>query len=118
MSATTLIQTLGGRGIRLASRGDRLVIDAPKGALTEADRRAMAEHKAELLVLITAAQPDPFDALTGPRRTPWGTRVWSDPDAPAIELFGPAADDVAGPAAEPAAPPDPWSMPVPRKRGR
>ena len=62
--------------------------------------------------------PDPLDALSGPRRTPWGTLVWSDPDAPAIELFGPPSDDVAGPVAEPAAAPDPWTMPVPRKRGR
>lgn len=33
--------------------------------------------------------PDPLDTLQGPRRTPWNTLVWSDPDEPAIELFGP-----------------------------
>lgn len=29
-------------------------------------------------------------SLRGSRRTAFGTLVWSDPDAPAIELFGPA----------------------------
>ena len=91
MSAATLISDLGERGIRLATRGDRLVIDAPKGALTEADRRAIAEHKPELLALVGATGPDPLDALRGPRRTPWGSLVWSDPDEPAIELFGPVS---------------------------
>lgn len=33
--------------------------------------------------------PDPLAALTGPRRTTWGTLAWSDPDAPPIGLFGP-----------------------------
>lgn len=31
--------------------------------------------------------------LVGPRRTPWGTLVWSDPDEPSsIEWFGPPKD--------------------------
>ena len=28
--------------------------------------------------------------LRGPRKTWWGSLVWSDPEAPALELFGPA----------------------------
>jgi hypothetical protein len=31
---------------------------------------------------------DPWDRLRGPRRTRWGTLVWSDPSQPPIEVFG------------------------------
>ncbi len=66
--------------------------------------------------------PDPLEHLRGPRRTAWGSLVWSDLDAPPLELFGPAApdDQVAAPLPEPEEPPDPWPMTVHlhRKRGR
>jgi hypothetical protein len=92
-TAPDLVRALGERGVRLTSAGGRLLIDAPKGVLTDADRRAMAEHKPELLALLTppvpSVTPSPLDKLVGPRRTPWGTLVWSDPGEPAIELFGP-----------------------------
>jgi hypothetical protein len=54
--------------------------------------RALTRHK--------SPAPDPLDALRGPRRTPWGTLAWSDPEAPPIELFGPppARDLGPGPA--------------------
>jgi hypothetical protein len=37
--------------------------------------------------LTPAPAPRP-DRLRGPRRTPWGTWVWSDPAEPPIEWFG------------------------------
>jgi len=39
--------------------------------------------------VIVSPPPDPFAHLRGPRRTWWGTLAWSDPEAPALELFGP-----------------------------
>ena len=65
-----------------------------------ADVEALRARKAELVDLVIweitktdgpvrVAAPDPFAHLRGPRRTAWGTLAWSDPDAPALELFGP-----------------------------
>lgn len=62
-------------------------------------------------------EDDPLDRLRGPRRPPWGTLCWSDPNEPEIEAFGPCPDGViAGPAAVPTEERNPWTMPVPRAR--
>jgi hypothetical protein len=55
----------------------------PGEALPEISQepRALMRHK--------SPDPDPFAHLRGPRRTWWGSLVWSDPDAPPLELFGP-----------------------------
>jgi pyochelin synthetase len=52
VNAPELLAELQGRGMRLEAIGGRLRYDAPKGALTPELRRAMAEHKAELLGLV------------------------------------------------------------------
>jgi hypothetical protein len=95
--------------IRLWVEAGRLRYDAPAGALDSSLRGELAAHKAELLALVASAQPpDPYAHFRGPRRTRWGSLVWSDPDAPALELFGPAVPDdlVAAPVAELAARPE------------
>lgn len=81
--------------IRLWVEDNGIRFDAPAGAI-DAIKPALIEHKAELIELLTeprqgpdASTPDPCDSLVGPRRTPWGTWVWSGHDAPAIEAFGP-----------------------------
>src|SRR5262245_16728586 len=56
-----------------------------------------------------AAKPHPLDRLRGPRRTPWGTWVWSDPAEPPIDLFGPPPP-VDPPSCDPAPPPAPPVM--------
>jgi hypothetical protein len=61
----------------------------------EAARLAWLELKAHQDGTATAARPDPLDRLQGPRRTPQGRWVWSDPAAPPLELF-----DAAIPMAE------------------
>jgi hypothetical protein len=60
---------------------------ALQAAAAEADRYAGLERRA------IRAEPRTGDRLRGPRRTGWNALVWSDFDAPGIELFGP------GPAA-------------------
>ena len=54
MTGEVLLEQLRDRDIRLSANGDRLVIDAPRGALTEQFRRSLQEHKAELLAIVTA----------------------------------------------------------------
>src|SRR6185295_513069 len=53
MTANELIAQLQEKGVDLKSSGDRLVIDAPKGTITPEVRNALAEHKAELLVILS-----------------------------------------------------------------
>jgi hypothetical protein len=74
MTALDLLSVARRRGIVLAPRGDRLGYDSPPGALTPDLRSALAQHKAELLALLTA---DPFAARWGPAL---------DDDVPGIDL--------------------------------
>jgi len=118
--AIDLLKQCDRRDIRLWAEDGQLRYDAPAGVLAAPLRAEIIARKGELLALLTSSvanQPDPLDALSGPRRTPWGSLAWSDPDAPPIELFGPPGDVIAGPIAEPGSAPDPWSITVPRRRG-
>ena len=54
MNATILLNDLRRGGVTLAANGDRLSVDAPKGALTDELRRSIAAHKADLLALLEA----------------------------------------------------------------
>lgn len=51
-----LLAALAARDIRLFAEDGRLVLDAPTGAVTEADRAAIRAHRAELLTLLTPAE--------------------------------------------------------------
>ncbi len=51
MSAIQLIRECRDAGIRLQAHGDRLHVEAPAGSITPELRRALAEHKADLLAL-------------------------------------------------------------------
>src|SRR5688500_18565815 len=54
MTAYNLLSELRQAGVVVkASGNDRLVVDAPKGALTPDLRAALAEHKKELLAILT-----------------------------------------------------------------
>jgi hypothetical protein len=60
----------------------------------EAERLAYLELKARLdgapapdVWTMTASRAGSRDRLHGPRCTPWGTLVWSDPTEPSIEAF-------------------------------
>lgn len=52
MTTAELLVALESRGIELTADGEALRYRAPKDALTESLRRALAEHKAELLALL------------------------------------------------------------------
>ncbi len=54
MTGEVLLEQLRERDIRLSANGDRLVVDAPRGTLTERLRGTLREHKAELLAIVTA----------------------------------------------------------------
>ncbi|MGH9839693.1 MAG: hypothetical protein ACREEM_13005 [Blastocatellia bacterium] len=52
-AASTLLSNLTAQGVRLWAEADRLKFDAPAGVLTDDDRAALREHKAELLTILT-----------------------------------------------------------------
>jgi hypothetical protein len=58
------------RGVRLSATSGRLDIDAPAGVLTAEDRAALAEHKAELVAILTAPAPDPCAQVPEPAAPP------------------------------------------------
>ncbi len=43
-----LLADLHARGAILSASGDRLVVDAPVGRLTEQDKEVLRQHKAEM----------------------------------------------------------------------
>ncbi len=52
-SAQQLIADLENRGIRLLADGGRLILDAPKGALTPQEVERIRAHKAGIMALLT-----------------------------------------------------------------
>lgn len=60
MSAYNLLSELRQAGVVVKASGtDRLVVDAPKGALTPEMRAALAEHKKELLAILSVTGDQP-----------------------------------------------------------
>jgi hypothetical protein len=63
MTAHDLLLQLREKGVEVKTSGDdRLVIDAPKGTITEELRSALSAHKAELLQILKAEHGGPSDA--------------------------------------------------------
>ena len=53
MTAHELLSELRAKGVEVSSSGDgRLVIDAPKGTITEDLRSSLSAHKSELLKIL------------------------------------------------------------------
>jgi hypothetical protein len=60
MTARNLLSELRQKGVEVKASGDdRLVIDAPKGAITPELRSALAAHKVELLQILKSEQQPP-----------------------------------------------------------
>src|SRR6476659_5767811 len=57
MSPRELLVQLREKGVEIKSNGDRLLIDAPKGAITPDVRDALAANKAELLKILNTPPP-------------------------------------------------------------
>jgi hypothetical protein len=66
MTTHAFLDSLTRRGVRLSAASGRLDIDAPAGVLTAEDRVALAEHKAELVAILTAPVPDPCAQVPEP----------------------------------------------------
>ena len=58
MTARELLTELKQKGVDIKANGDRLVIDAPKGAITPELRTSLAQHKSDLLALLNAPAPE------------------------------------------------------------
>ncbi len=66
MNATSLISDLRARGVFLAAIGDRLRVDAPVGVVSPDLRAALAQHKPELVRLLSRPSDARRTALDGP----------------------------------------------------
>ena len=62
MTLTEVLAELGRLGIVATAKGDRLHLDAPRGALTTALRSALAEHKPALLLHLVRATDEVAEA--------------------------------------------------------
>lgn len=76
--AAQLLADIRSRGAVFRAEGDRLRWKAPRGALTDYDRQALAAHKPEILELVAITGFDARLYDTAARR-PWEpTFAWSD----------------------------------------
>jgi len=64
-AATSLIESLSGRGVEITRRGDRLRIVAPHGAVTPEIRQALAAQKPALLAVLPDTESESHHAATG-----------------------------------------------------
>jgi hypothetical protein len=58
-AATTLLQSLAHRGVRIGITDGKLIVDAPPMVLTDADRAELARHKAGLLAALRHGETEP-----------------------------------------------------------
>ena len=58
-----IVKDLHRRGVRLSAKGDRLVVDAPKGVLTDGDRAVLRNQKKTIIEMLAA--PDGDRSRTG-----------------------------------------------------
>lgn len=58
MNVAELITELEARGVMIEAAGDRLRVDAPKGAVTLELREALAACKAEVLAILNAPEDE------------------------------------------------------------
>jgi hypothetical protein len=66
MTAAALLDELRTKRVQLTVDGERLGVDAPRGALTDALRQAIRQHKAALLTLLAQPAPANDTAATVP----------------------------------------------------
>lgn len=60
MTAKALLADLVARDVRLSAAGDKLRVNAPRGALTAELRRALLDHKPELLKALRQRTPGQY----------------------------------------------------------
>lgn len=115
MTAQSLLSQLREKGVEVRVSGlDRLVIDAPKGALTRELRDALADHKAEILQTLQRQQqraeadtvPDVEPSAPEPVQPEPSPAPVSEFAVPARESFPPAAASAVAAEAPIATSPD------------
>src|SRR5258706_12844271 len=100
MTAHDLLLQLRARGVEVKTSGDdRLVIDAPKGTVTEELRSALSIHKAEILQILKREQAGPAESAVSAAPAP--APVASVVTTPAAKAAPPAADVMSPVAVEP-----------------
>lgn len=92
MTAHDLLSQLRQKGVEVKTSGDnRLVVDAPRGTITEELRSALAAHKAEILQILKAEQAGKESVAQfakAPQPVPVG------PKATEMVAFAPTAPEV------------------------
>jgi site-specific DNA-methyltransferase (adenine-specific) len=73
MTALDFLQDLTSRGVALTPHGGNLMVDAPAGVLTEADRDALSRLKPDLLAMLKARRTP--EELPPDWRVAWGERA-------------------------------------------
>ena len=84
MNSVVLLEDLRARGVLLEGDSDRLLVDAPAGAVTEDLVSLLAEHKAKILELLAWERERERRLLAAgwsPKRGcgPLGLTIWADP---------------------------------------
>ncbi|MFP5270440.1 non-ribosomal peptide synthetase [Coleofasciculus sp.] len=75
MDLHSLLTHLSNQGVKLAANGNSLDVDAPKGVITPNLRQALAEHKAEILLLLHQNTKD-----APGQNVPWLPKIVPAPD--------------------------------------
>src|SRR4030081_409080 len=93
MTAHDLLAQLRQKGVEVKTSGDdRLVIDAPKGTVTEELRSALSAHKAELLQILNAEESAPAAALEVSEAVAEPDPVWAAPSIQGTHSPSPAME--------------------------
>src|SRR5947207_2679495 len=94
MTAHELLTQLRAKGVEVSASGDdRLVIDAPKGTITEELRTSLATHKAELLQILK--QQRTIEPPSAPVLAPELKRAAPVTPAAGREVALPSVEDTA-----------------------
>src|SRR5712671_7207426 len=109
MTAHDLLSELRAKGVEVRTSGDdRLVIDAPKGTITEDLKSALSAHKAELLRILKAEQTKPTEDVVNEEQQPSPVAQYATAAAKPVTIAPEVMSHVArepGPAAPPPRPP-------------
>src|SRR5215470_295158 len=106
MSPRELLVQLREKGVEVRSNGDRLIIDAPKGAITPDLRDALAANKAELLRILNTPPPGEKSAPPAIERP-----VAPKPVKPPMQTVPPPAPQTVAPTIPPPVPVVPATAP-------
>ena len=115
MTPRELLVQLREQGVEIKSNGDRLLIDAPKGAITPDVRDALAANKAELLKILNTPPPTERAAASRPVEKSTAPRpIEPIASAPMVAVPPPRPQPAAQPSVRPISPSAPPEVDDPR----